>query len=309
MTNHLVPAIVAIGLIVFPSAANADEYHAVTPSGATEMLFDVPAAKTSSNIANHCMNAKFTVISSAENSVVCEIPMNMGQQVLGQLLLGNSYSTTPKTFYRFNIATIDEVSRVQATGWMETQMAFGQIQRQEFNGPEFHNAAMTFLEGAGGRHPPGTTFPNHAVMGVTFSNQPRTKQGAMIDTVAEGSAAEIAGIKPGDRLYRVAGEKIKDLGDLLDGAAKGADRNEYEVEIYRDGKRMKVMLQRKFRDAVVAPALPAVPQPVVDQAPTVASASPLSLADELAKFAKLRDDGIISDEEFETQKAKLLSSD
>jgi hypothetical protein len=33
-----------------------------------------------------------------------------------------------------------------------------------------------------------------------------------------------------------------------------------------------------------------------------------SLADELAKLDRLRDEGLLSDEEFETQKARLLNS-
>lgn len=42
-------------------------------------------------------------------------------------------------------------------------------------------------------------------------------------------------------------------------------------------------------------------------APQAASAAPASLADELAKLAGLRDQGILSDSEFEAQKARLLS--
>ncbi|HEX9410811.1 MAG TPA: PH domain-containing protein [Actinomycetota bacterium] len=38
----------------------------------------------------------------------------------------------------------------------------------------------------------------------------------------------------------------------------------------------------------------------------VASAAPTSVADELAKLDRLRDEGVISDEEFEAQKARLL---
>jgi len=40
--------------------------------------------------------------------------------------------------------------------------------------------------------------------------------------------------------------------------------------------------------------------------PKVSAGPALSVADELAKFAKLRAEGILTDEEFETQKAKLL---
>lgn len=44
-------------------------------------------------------------------------------------------------------------------------------------------------------------------------------------------------------------------------------------------------------------------------APAPAAAAPSSLADELKKFAELRDSGILTEAEFEQQKAKLLEGD
>ena len=38
----------------------------------------------------------------------------------------------------------------------------------------------------------------------------------------------------------------------------------------------------------------------------MAGAAPASVADELAKLDRLRDDGTISEQEFQTQKARLL---
>ena len=43
--------------------------------------------------------------------------------------------------------------------------------------------------------------------------------------------------------------------------------------------------------------------------PAPAAAAPSSLADELKKFAELRDSGVLSEAEFEQQKAKLLEGD
>jgi hypothetical protein len=56
-----------------------------------------------------------------------------------------------------------------------------------------------------------------------------------------------------------------------------------------------------------APVAAPAPAPVVAPAPAPVVAVPLSVADELAKLAKLRTDGILTDEEFAAQKAKLLS--
>jgi hypothetical protein len=51
----------------------------------------------------------------------------------------------------------------------------------------------------------------------------------------------------------------------------------------------------------------AVAQAVVSQPPALQQAAPVSVADEIRKLAELKDAGILSEEEFVSQKAKLLS--
>ena len=65
---------------------------------------------------------------------------------------------------------------------------------------------------------------------------------------------------------------------------------------------MTLTLDRDFRPSItsITHAGPDAPAPV-----TIAGAAP-SVADELAKLAKLKSDGILTDAEFETQKKKLL---
>jgi hypothetical protein len=140
--------VVALTLVSVP--ALADEFMAVTPTGAAEMLFPNHATEVVGRLSNKCIDARWTVISSTPTDLVCEAPMNMGQSVLGQMLLGNSYSTPPRRFFRFNVAETNGVSRVQASGWMELQMAFGQIKRTDFSGPEFQNSIFSFMSAAGG---------------------------------------------------------------------------------------------------------------------------------------------------------------
>ena len=47
--------------------------------------------------------------------------------------------------------------------------------------------------------------------------------------------------------------------------------------------------------------------PIVQQVAQVPSSPKSGIADELAKLAQLKADGILTDEEFNTQKAKLLN--
>lgn len=291
-----------------PQVASADEMYAVTPNGAVETVFAGAPADAIAKLSNHCIDAKWQVISSSNSTLVCESPMSMGQSILGQALLGNSYSTPPRRFFQFNAAQAQGYSRVQASGWMQLQMAFGQIQRTDFSGPEFANSILGFMVGAGGQLPIGTTFPNHAIMGVEGKWIPSGRTSLFtVQKVSSDSEAQAAGILPGDVVKRLAGKAISSEANLLDGQAKAAKTPTYEVEVVRDGKAQRFKLNRAFRPAIAKLDFPA--NEPADAGVTGQSGAPaqaVSVADELAKFAKLRDQGIISAEEFEVQKKKLL---
>jgi membrane-associated protease RseP (regulator of RpoE activity) len=296
-----------IALVVAASPALADEPYAVTPSGRTESIFDLSVVETSDKIANGCADVGWTLVNTTSTMVVCEARLSTMQSVLAALALGNAYSTPPKQFLRFNIAGLGRSSRVQATGWMETQMAFGQTRTQEMTAANYHNNVMNFFQNLGGRFPPGTSFPNHAYLGTGWgSYDPKT--GLTIASVEPGSPAERAGVLPGDILVRIAREKIKSPDDILDGLRNAAKAPTFDLEVRRGGKLQKLSVATEHRAEVTGPALANLaPEPGPD-APTQA-VLPLSPADELAKFAKLHEAGILSDEEFAKQKAKLLGSD
>jgi hypothetical protein len=299
-------AFAALGLgVVCATPAYADEYYAVTPAGTTEMIFAGAPQDVVGKLSSRCIDAHWTVISSSATELVCEAPMNFGQSLVGQLLMGNSYSTPPRRFFRFNAATVAGVSRVQASGWMELQMAFGQIKRTDFAGPEFHNGVMNFMTAAGGSFPVGTTFPNHAYMGFAFSGTTIGKSfGLQVTSVLPGQPAERAGLQAGDIITSIAQKKLKNTEDALDAFAKAAKTPTYTVDIMRAGKPIAVTVQRGYRpasaDAVVAVSAPIAPA----TAPQVPS---LSKSDELSKLAKLKADGILSQAEFDAEKAKILA--
>ncbi|KQN19629.1 serine protease [Sphingomonas sp. Leaf33] len=283
------------------SPALADEFLAVTPSGMAEMAFGEKPATTIGKLSSKCIDARWTVTSSTQTELVCEAPMNFGQSLLGQMLMGNSYSTPPRRFFRFNVAEVNGVSRVQASGWMELQMAFGQMKRTDFSGPEFQNSVMSFMAAAGGAYPVGTTFPNHAALGVQADN---VQQGKLVSfrltAVEPDSAASKAGLQVGDLVTHIAGKQFKNTDDYLDATAKAAKTENYEVQVTRAGKSMKVLVPRAFR-APITQGVAAVSEPV-----TPVPAGGMSIADELAKLAKLKEQGLLTDAEFDAQKKKLL---
>lgn len=105
-----------------------------------------------------------------------------------------------------------------------------------------------------------------------------------------------------DVVTAIAGKRFKKPDDYLDATAKAAERATYSVEYLRDGKKMTATLERQFRPAInqTIAARPA--------AHPVPADTPLSsVVDELAKLAKLRDAGILTDAEFEAQNQKLLA--
>ena len=288
--------------------ALADQPFAVTPNGRAEMMFDVPAMETADLLAGGCMNNNWAIKEQSPQHVLCEAPPTFGQSLLANLAMGNNYSTQPRLYYRFSIVQLSNETRVQANGWMGLQTAFGQNREMETYVKGFHNNAMDLMRSAGGRFPEGTAFPNHAYMGANLQYVEAPKKGLVVTEVEAGSPFEAAGFKVGDMLYRVAGERWKGYNDIYDGLHKAAAKTEYEVEFYPSGSndRKKVMVARVFRATVGPLENPNPPFGSDDPSQTVVVQNEVSTADELAKFADLLSKGIITQEEFDAQKSKLL---
>lgn len=293
-----------VGFIVLPFTAAGSQLFAVTPSGTPEAVFSGEAPVAVSRLSSKCMDVQWTVVSSSDTEVVCESPLSTGQSIIGQMLLGNSYSTPPRRFFRFNVSELSGISRVQVSGWMETQMAFGQMQRAPFSGADFHNSIMNFLISAGGAFPAGTTFPNHTVLGVLGKVASRGRNAAYeVAEVTPGGAADRAGLKAGDVITAVAGKKFKTDSDFLDSLAKAAKTPTYSIDVTRDGSALPLTLEREYRPTVTQIAI--VSQ---EHAPVPGTVAPaLSVADELAKLLKLKEQGVLTQTEFDSQKSKLLN--
>ena len=285
--------------------ALADEPYAVTPNGRAEMMFDVPAVETSDMIAGACMSSNWVIKEQSPQQVLCEAPPTFGQSLVANMLMGNSYSTPPRLYYRFSIVQLSNETRVQANGWMGVQSAFGQNREMNANLKGFHNNAMDMMRAAGGRYPEGTAFPNHAYVGSGFDYTETPQKGLRLREVDPEGPFARAGLRDGDVVTRVAGERWKNFDDFYDGLHKAASSDQYEVEFYRAGDKTKASVARLFRSAV-GPL--EIDNPPFGQAnePQVVVQNEISTADELAKFADLLSKGIITQEEFDEQKSRLL---
>jgi hypothetical protein len=96
------------------------------------------------------MDRRGVVIAQDANQLLCQKELPPGDAILAQLLIGNQYSTTPVLKVRFSAAQIASQTRVQVYSWIETQMAFGQVQTSEVNSNQNFNNIEQMLVQLGG---------------------------------------------------------------------------------------------------------------------------------------------------------------
>lgn len=304
--KKIVYAVVGALTVFGAQPALADEPYAVTPNGRAEMMFDVPAIETSDKLAGACMSSNWVIKDQSPQQVLCEAPPTFGQSLLANMMMGNNYSTPPRLYYRFSIVQLSNETRVQANGWMGLQTAFGQDREMNTNLKGFHNNAMDLMRSAGGRYPEGTIFPNHAYIGAGFEYAESPKKGMRLTTVEPDGAFGLAGLRDGDVVTRVGGERWKSYDDIYDGLHKASQNSSFEVEFYRAGEKMEANVERMYRAEVGPLDTPNPPFGSSEPSQTVVVQNEVSVADELAKFSDLLSRGVITQDEFDAQKAKLL---
>jgi S1-C subfamily serine protease len=74
--------------------------------------------------------------------------------------------------------------------------------------------------------------------GVTDTSE-EVPAGAMVASVAAGSAAERAGVKPGDVILSVDGERIVSAGQLRSRIGLARPGTAVNIELLRDGNRIQ----------------------------------------------------------------------
>lgn len=239
--------------VALPEMAFADR-AVQTPSGTPDAVFEGTAPKeVVSKITNTCMNAGWTVQSQTDTQVVCEIPVSGMKQALQQVLLGNSYSTPPRTFARFTVAQVGASSRAQAMAWTETQMAFGQMRQQQYSDDGTYTNLLSFLIKAGGELPPGTTFVGNY---IGFDGDPVSSGKAAafpVTAVTAGGPGAQAGLLVGDVIHKINGQTFKDQADFTKKINKIGVGLRYPLEIVRDGKPQTLQVIAKARPAVGSP--------------------------------------------------------
>ncbi|HWS85694.1 MAG TPA: M20/M25/M40 family metallo-hydrolase [Pyrinomonadaceae bacterium] len=92
---------------------------------------------------------------------------------------------------------------------------------------------------AAARAEAGTRTTFRVSLGVMPSYGEST-DGLRLDSVREGSPAAAAGVKAGDRVVKLAGRDIRNVYDYTQALSEMKAGQEYEIELVRDGQRLKL---------------------------------------------------------------------
>jgi aminopeptidase YwaD len=81
----------------------------------------------------------------------------------------------------------------------------------------------------------------------TVPNYAESEDGMLLDAVREDSPASKAGLKGGDKIVKLAGRDIKNVYDYTYALGEMRGEQEYEVEVMRNGERLKLKLTPQSR--------------------------------------------------------------
>ena len=92
-----------------------------------------------------------------------------------------------------------------------------------------------------------TAFAGDGTLGVYLTEDNATRAGALIEDVADGSAAERAGIRKGDRIVACDGKRTPNSAALIPHLIAGNAGQTLALRVNRDGweKTLRVRLARK----------------------------------------------------------------
>lgn len=144
--------VVLVAATVMAACAPQQALVKQTASGYPEGLFEnTDIESVRSKLIEGCSSRGIFVQEATANQVVCGKTMEGGDAILAQMLVGNSYSTTPEQKVRFVIYQSGPNVKVTAQQWVESQMAFGQMRRQELTGNNQKNDLQRFLFSLGAK--------------------------------------------------------------------------------------------------------------------------------------------------------------
>jgi hypothetical protein len=124
-----------------------------TVSGYPEGTFANTSLESVENkLIGACSRVGAMVSEATLNQVVCGKALEGGEAAFAQILVGNSYSTTPVQKLGFVMYASGSSVKVTAYQWIETQMALGQMRKIELKGNKQRNDLQQLLHNLGAEY-------------------------------------------------------------------------------------------------------------------------------------------------------------
>lgn len=139
----------ALSILVAAAAAGVGA-PSLAGDGPISMWFAAPPEEVAGLIVNMCAEHEAVVTEQDAYHVICSRQDNSLKGSLAQALIGNSYSTTPELKVRLSLVRQGANTKVIASQWIETVMAFGQVRTSPVTGVKQTAALRDALRSAGG---------------------------------------------------------------------------------------------------------------------------------------------------------------
>jgi hypothetical protein len=144
-----------------------------------------------------------------------------------------------------------------------------------------------------------------AELGAQLDLTRQPQGGLQIAAVEVDGPAQAAGLMAGDVITRIAGIPVNSRGSFYVATENAVDLDTFEIVYRRDGTEQTLQFDPSARVAIAAADAQAIAREVSPSGQAAASDTEAKLA-ELERLGDLRDRGILSEEEFEEMKAKIL---
>jgi len=135
-----------------PTGMRATSPFEANRIGLPEGIFvDTDRDTVKQRILDMCSSHDLMTMEYGQSQVDCSQTMTGADAMLAQMMVGNSYSTTPVRTVRFTVTQSGNNVRVVAHQWIESQMAFGQVRSQPLSQAKHVNDIQGMLFGLGAK--------------------------------------------------------------------------------------------------------------------------------------------------------------
>lgn len=139
--------LLALGALLLSGCASQEQLKKQTASGKPEAVYkNTQKSQVKDWLTELCSSTGFMISESSDTTLTCSKQQQGGEAALTQVLIGNAYSTTPVNKTKFTLAQINADTKVWADMWVETQMAFGQMQQVPITNNNVRNRVQDALD-------------------------------------------------------------------------------------------------------------------------------------------------------------------